>query len=41
MSKDEIEKKTQSHKKIVVKRMRMKIKIRNKLEGLNKLKFEG
>jgi hypothetical protein len=26
---------------MVVKRMRMKIKIRNKLEGLNKLKFEG
>jgi len=36
-SNDEIEKKSQSHKKIIIKRMRVKIKIKNKLEGIKKI----
>jgi hypothetical protein len=36
-SNDEIRKKNQSHKKIIIKRMRVKIKIKNKLEGIKKI----
>jgi hypothetical protein len=36
-SNDEIGKKSQSHKKIIIKRMRVKIKIKNKLEGIKKI----
>ena len=33
--------KTLPHKKIIIKRMRVKIKIKSKLEGIKKFKFEG
>jgi hypothetical protein len=36
-SNDEIGKKSQSHKKIIIKRIRVKIKIKNKLEGIKKI----
>jgi len=36
-SNDEIGKKSQSHKKIIIKRIRVKIKIKNKLEGIMKI----
>jgi hypothetical protein len=37
ISNDEIGKKSQSHKKIIIKRIRVKIKIKNKLEGIKKI----
>jgi hypothetical protein len=40
MSKDETGKKKISHTKIIIKRMRVKIKIKNKLEGIKKFKLK-